>query len=161
MILDTTRQPRPGEVNGTHYHFVTREDFKTGLDRGDFIEHTEFSGNCYGTSKQAIEDVRKSGRICLLDIDDKGVLSVKKLGFKAFYIFIQPPSLEELERRLKNRGTETPESLQRRLDTCSEAMKLAATPGIYDVVITNTDLDTAYADLRRAMMERFPTIGLP
>ena len=119
------------------------------------MEHTQFSGNYYGTSKQSIEDVRKSGRICLLDIDAKGVIAVKEMGFQALFIFVQPPSLEALEIRLKNRGSETPESLKKRLDAAGAAMTLAAQPGVYDCIITNNDVDAAYKEFRQAIVHRF------
>ncbi|KAG0266721.1 guanylate kinase, partial [Linnemannia exigua] len=100
-VSNTTRKPRAGEVNGVDYNFLTREEFLAGVERGDFIEHAEFSGNMYGTTVQGVKSVGDKGRICILDIDMQGVKLVKKTDLNPYYLSVQPPSIEELEKRLR------------------------------------------------------------
>ncbi|XP_057163266.1 guanylate kinase isoform X2 [Ursus arctos] len=114
-VSHTTRDPRPGEENGKDYYFVTREVMQQDIAAGDFIEHAEFSGNLYGTSKAAVRAVQAMNRICVLDVDLQGVRNIKKTDLRPIYIFVQPPSLEVLEQRLRQRNTETEESLAKRL----------------------------------------------
>ena len=109
-VSHTTRKPRPGEENGKDYHYVSREEILAGIENGEFLEYAEFSGNYYGTSKKAVETVLSSGRICALDVDIQGVKNLKKTDLNPVYLFIKPPSLETLETRLRERGTETEDS---------------------------------------------------
>ena len=111
-VSHTTRQPRPGEEEGRDYHYVTRETMQQLVEEGQFIENAQFSGNMYGTSKTAVEDVLANGKICILDIDVQGVKAVKGTDLSPLLVFIKPPSLETLEERLRARGTETEESLR-------------------------------------------------
>ena len=143
--LDTTRSPRPGEKDQHDYHFVSREVFAKMVAEDQFLEHAEFSSNCYGTSIEAVKAVEGTGRRCILDVDLQGVRSIKKLGYPATFVLIQPPSLEELERRLRDRNTETEESLQKRLSTARREMDLVKEPGLFDHVILNDDLENSYA----------------
>ncbi|KAH9489272.1 guanylate kinase [Bulinus truncatus] len=154
-VSHTTRKPRPGEEDGVAYHFVTREKFEELIKANGFLEHAEFSGNLYGTSSQSVKDIMHSGKLCVLDVEINGVKSIKKSNLKPTprYIFIKPPSLEELKRRLEKRGTETEESLQKRLDTAKEAMDYAAEKGAYDHVIENNDLEIAYEKLKGILSE--------
>ncbi|XP_077923841.1 guanylate kinase isoform X2 [Halichoerus grypus] len=114
-VSHTTRDPRPGEENGKDYYFVTREVMQRDIAAGDFIEHAEFSGNLYGTSKAAVRAVQAMNRICVLDVDLQGVRNIKKTDLRPIYVFVQPPSLDVLEQRLRQRNTETEESLAKRL----------------------------------------------
>ncbi|XP_032333184.1 guanylate kinase isoform X2 [Camelus ferus] len=114
-VSHTTRNPRPGEENGKDYYFVTREVMQRDIAAGDFIEHAEFSGNLYGTSKAAVRAVQAMNRICVLDVDLQGVRNIKKTDLQPIYICVQPPSLDVLEQRLRQRNTETEESLAKRL----------------------------------------------
>jgi len=150
-ISHTTRSPRPGETPGKDYYYVSREEMLKAIANNEFVEHAEFSGNMYGTSKKAIADVSSSGRICILDIDMQGVKSVKKTDLKPRYIFVQPPSLKTLEDRLRGRGTETDESLSKRLAAAKAEMEFGAVPGNYDHIIVNNDLDKAYAELKQIL----------
>ncbi|KJE96113.1 guanylate kinase, partial [Capsaspora owczarzaki ATCC 30864] len=152
-ISHTTRKPRPGEEHGREYWFTTREDLIRGVAAGEFIESAEFSGNMYGTSKRAVEDVVRRGKICVLDIDMQGVKSVKNTDLNARFVFVQPPTFELLEKRLRDRNTETEESLRKRLDTAKGEFEYAALPGSYDFTIINDNLDQAYADLRAIVLE--------
>ncbi|KAF7202316.1 guanylate kinase 1b isoform X4 [Nothobranchius furzeri] len=147
-VSHTTRNPRPGEEDGKDYHFTTKEVMQEGIDNGEFIENAEFSGNMYGTSKSAVEDVRAKNLICILDVDIQGVKRIKETDLDPIYISIQPPSLEILEKRLRDRQTETEESLQKRLEAARIDMELSKEPGVFDVVIINDDLEKAYKELK-------------
>ncbi|XP_030016089.1 guanylate kinase isoform X4 [Sphaeramia orbicularis] len=152
-VSHTTRSPRPGEENGKDYHFVTREVMQAGIDKGDFIENAEFSGNMYGTSKAAVHDVQAKNLICILDIDMQGVRNIKQTDLNAIYISIQPPSTEILEKRLRDRKTESEDSLQRRLRAAKVDMEFSKEAGVFDVVIVNDNLDVAYGQLKDALLE--------
>ncbi|KAM4870754.1 guanylate kinase isoform X3 [Urocitellus parryii] len=150
---DTTRDPRPGEENGRDYYFVTREVMQHDIAAGDFIEHAEFSGNLYGTSKAAVRAVQAMNRICVLDVDLQGVRNIKKTDLHPIYISVQPPSLDVLEQRLRQRNTETEESLAKRLAAARADMDSSKEPGLFDLVIINDNLDEAYAALKQALSE--------
>ncbi|XP_053359362.1 guanylate kinase 1b isoform X2 [Clarias gariepinus] len=157
-VSHTTRNPRPGEENEKDYHFTTREKMQEGINNGDFIENAVFSGNMYGTSKSAIEDVQAQNLICILDIDLQGVKNIKQTDLNPIYISIQPPSIEILEQRLRSRQTETEESLQKRLEAARIDMELSKDPGIFDIVIINDDQDTAYKALKCALIEEIQKV---
>lgn len=155
-ISHTTRKPRKGEVDGKDYHFTDRTTMLQEIADGKFVESAEFSGNLYGTSIRAIQDVVTSAdgtppRVCILDIDAQGVRSVKKTALGAKFIFVAPPSVEELERRLRGRGTETDESVDARLKAAKEEMEYSKEAGAHDVIIVNDDLETAYGKLKEAV----------
>lgn len=119
---------------------------------GEFLETATVHDNVYGTSFKAVDDVSAQARICVLDIDVQGVLSCKKAGFGAGkYVYIAPPSVDELEQRLRKRGTETPESLATRLRNAKGEME-ACSEIDFDVAIVNDDIDTAYAKLREEVL---------
>lgn len=147
-VSHTTRKPREGETEGKDYYFVERDAFEKMVGEGGFLEHAQFSGNCYGTSKMAVEKVQSSGKICILDVEINGVKNIKNTNLNAKYIFVQPPSIESLEKRLRGRGTETEESLKKRLDTAQEALDYSKEPGAYDHIIVNDDLEVAYEKLK-------------
>ncbi|KAM8745988.1 guanylate kinase 1b [Acanthopagrus latus] len=157
-VSHTTRNPRPGEENGKDYHFTTREAMQEGIDNGDFIENAEFSGNMYGTSKAAIEDVRAQNLICILDVDIQGVRRIKETDLNPIYISIQPPSMEILEKRLRDRQTETEDSLQKRLEAARIDMEQSKEPGVFDVVIINDDLERAYEELKDILNEEIQKV---
>jgi guanylate kinase len=152
-VSHTTRKPRNGEINGRDYHFVERDDMLKSISMNDFIENAEFSGNLYGTSKKAVEDVISSGRICVLDIDVQGVKSLKKTNFNPIYIFIKPPGIEELEKRLRDRGTETEASLQKRLSAAHAEMEYANEKNAFHHIIVNDNLDVAFEKLRGILIK--------
>ncbi|CAI5759825.1 unnamed protein product [Candida verbasci] len=153
-VSNTTRKPRDGEVNGKDYNFSTVEEFKQLIDEKKFIEWAQFSGNYYGTTIKAVKDVADKGVICLLDIDMQGVKSVKKTDLNARFLFISPPSIEELRKRLTRRGTETDESLERRINAASDEMEYAKLPGSHDKIIINEDLDKAYEEFKKFILEQ-------
>ncbi|KAI8995043.1 guanylate kinase [Pilobolus umbonatus] len=147
-ISHTTRKPRPGEVNGKDYHFVEKESMVKEVEAGKFIESATFSGNMYGTSIKAVEDVVAQGKVCMLDIDMQGVISVKKTELNPKYIFVQPPSMEVLEKRLRGRGTEKEEAVVARLEAAKKELDYGTVPGNYDTIIINDDLEKAYNALK-------------
>ena len=151
-VLPTTRQPRPGEEDGKDYHYVDKAKMQELIDSGEFIENATFSGNNYGTSKASVQDVLDSGKICILDIDVQGVKAVKETDLTPLFVFIKPPSLETLEARLRSRGTETEESLNKRLGAAADEMEYGETEGNFDTIIVNDDLETAYENLRDFIM---------
>jgi len=151
-VSHTTRQPRQGEEDGKDYHFVTRESFSKLVSEGAFIENAEFSGNCYGTSKASVRHCQSMGKLCVLDIDSQGVKSIKKTDLNPFYVFILPPTLEELERRLRGRRSESEESLQRRLSTAKGEVAFGQTPGNFDATIVNDDLEGAVEKLHAIVL---------
>ncbi|XP_075878920.1 guanylate kinase 1b isoform X3 [Nelusetta ayraudi] len=157
-VSHTTRNPRPGEEDGKDYHFTTREAMQEGIDNGEFIENAEFSGNMYGTSKSAVEDVQAQNLICILDVDIQGVRRIKETDLNPIYISIQPPSMEILEKRLRDRQTETEESLQKRLDAARIDMELSKEPGVFDIVIINDDLERAYDELKAILNEEIQKV---
>ncbi|XP_029684278.1 guanylate kinase 1b isoform X2 [Takifugu rubripes] len=157
-VSHTTRNPRPGEENGKDYHFTTREAMQEGIDNGDFIENAEFSGNMYGTSKAAIEDVQAQNLICILDVDIQGVRRIKETDLNPIYISIQPPSMDILEKRLRDRQTETEDSLQKRLEAARIDMELSQEPGMFDMVIINDDLERAYEELKEILDEEIKKV---
>ncbi|KAG9355821.1 hypothetical protein JZ751_000663 [Albula glossodonta] len=157
-VSHTTRDPRPGEENGKDYHYVSREVMQEGIANGEFIENAEFSGNMYGTSKASVEDVQAKNLICILDIDMQGVKNIKKTDLNPIYVSIQPPSMEILEKRLRDRQTESDESLQRRLDAARTDMELSKEPGLFDVVIINDDLEEAYGKLKDVLIDEITKV---
>ncbi|XP_076459990.1 uncharacterized protein LOC143293045 [Babylonia areolata] len=154
-VSHTTRKPRPGEENGKDYYFVTMEDFEKLIADKGFLEHAQFSGNRYGTSKKSVHDILASGRLCFLDVEINGVKSIKAAGMTPAprFVFIKPPSLEALRSRLQGRGTESADSLQKRLDTAQEALDYADQPGSYDHIIVNDDVDVAYDKLKGILID--------
>lgn len=150
----TTRKPRAGEVDGTHYHFTNATEMRRAIDRGDFIESATFCGNMYGTSKAAVEQVRAQGKVCILDIDVQGVKQVKRTDLDPWYVFVQPPSLDELRKRLSARNTETDESLAHRLKVAGEEMAYGADPKNFDFIVINDNLEHAYAQLKGFLLDK-------
>lgn len=151
-VSHTTRNPRAGENNGEHYHFVPMAEFEDLIAKDGFVEHAKFGGNRYGTSKQTIADQTASGRVVVLDIEMEGVKQIQEQrarggNWQARYVFIAPPSNEILEQRLRGRGTETEESIQKRLTQALKELEYSKTPGVHDIIIVNDDLDKAFAEL--------------
>lgn len=166
-VSHTTRAPRPGEENGVHYHFVTREQFEALRAEGGFYEWNEYNGNLYGTSKKAVQDVQSQGKACVFDVvrsrltgllspgqDINGVQSLKKSSIEPVprYVFISPPGadpLAVLRARLSGRGTESEATLERRLATARVELEWRDKSGYWDLVLINDNLETAYAQFRR------------
>ena len=135
-VSATTRAPRPGEINGKNYHFITKEDFEGRIDRGEMLEYTTYCGNYYGTPLKEAEEVLESGRNLILEIEVEGAMNVKRLYPEAVLIMLLPPSFAVQEARLRGRGTETEEVIQKRLARTREEVPLI---GHYDYVVYNQD----------------------
>lgn len=144
-VSTTTRQPRPNEVNGIQYHFVSEEKFEAMRVANDFAEYANVYGNWYGTSKEELESNRELGKDLLVEIDVQGARALKSIYPDAVLIFIHPPSFEDLRRRLLSRATDTEEVIMRRLSIA--AQELAEMPH-YDYLIENQILDAAVTDLK-------------
>lgn len=136
----TTRPPRPGEVDGRDYRFISEEDFRAGIARGDFIEWNEVYGYLYGTSGFDIKKLLENNKDIILDLDAKGAVNLKKIFPEGVYIFISPPSITELKKRLEKRASETKKTLKTRLENAVEEMKEAFW---YDYLIFNEKLPVA------------------
>lgn len=139
-ISATTRAPRPGEVDGREYFFVSHEQFENMIANGDMLEYAKYNDNYYGTPKSFVEKQRNEGRDVVLEIETRGAAQIKKLCPDAIMIFIMPPSYSVLKERLSNRGTETAEQCAGRLGEAVREMKLAEE---YDFIIVNDDLELA------------------
>ncbi|KAI0091768.1 guanylate kinase [Irpex rosettiformis] len=160
-VSHTTRTPRPGEVHGEHYYFVSRDEFLKLISEGAFIEHAEFSGNFYGTSFMTVKQVSGAGRRCILEIEAQGVRQVKNTNLNPVYLFISPPSLAALRSRLQGRGTETEASATKRLAIALKEIEYAK-EGAHDLVIVNDDIDRAYGLFRKvALGEEIESDKLP
>jgi guanylate kinase len=147
-ISYTTRAPRPGEKNGVDYHFVDDATFLAMRSRGEFLESAEVHGNRYGTSKRVITEALGKGEDLILEIDWQGARQVRAVYPDCVGIFILPPSIEELERRMRARGQDSDEVIRRRLENAQGEMDHA---GEFDYAIINKDFETARRELARAI----------
>jgi len=150
-VSHTTRSPRPGEENGVHYHFVSVEEFKALIEKNDFFEWAQVFDNYYGTSKQAIESQLAAGIDVFLDIDWQGAQQIRKLVDDVETIFILPPSKEELESRLNNRGQDSAEIIAGRM---AKAQSETSHYNEYDYVVVNDDFDTALTEIETIVMAK-------
>jgi len=141
----TTREPRGQEQDGREYNFVSREAFVAMRSRGEFCEWAEVHGNYYGTATKPVTDMLDAGKDVLFDIDVQGAKQLKKTFYKGTFVFLLPPSREELVRRLKGRGTDSEDSIACRLGNASGEMEQAR---FFDYWVVNDDLDEAYQELR-------------
>lgn len=152
-VSHTTRRPREGEQDGVHYYFVSRQDMEAAIGNDEFIETAEFTGNMYGTSKQAVREIQNQGRVCILDIEQKGVEQIRRTDLNPILIFNNPPTIDELERRLRSRGSETEESLRKRLNAAEVEISYGLTPGNFHKIINNVDIDVAYEEFRNFVVD--------
>lgn len=151
-ISATSRAPRGEETHGREYYFISAEEFKQRVERGEFVEWEEvYPGTCYGTLASEVDRVCGGGRNLIMDIDVKGGVNVKKrFGADALALFIMPPSTKELEKRLRGRGTDSEESIARRLAKAEYEMTFAVS---YDMTIINDDLEEAIGRTRNAITD--------
>jgi len=147
-VSATTRTPRPGEVDGVHYHFLSREQFQQWIDQGEFLEHAVFVENCYGTPKKYVDEAMAAGKDVILDIEVQGAEQIHKLRPEAIRIFIAPPSWDELERRLVGRATEDAEKVRKRLERSRIEFPLAKD---YDYMVINNTVEQAVNDIKAIM----------
>jgi len=143
-ISYTTRSPRPGEGDGEDYFFVSRDEFRAMVENDAFAEWAEVHGNFYGTALKALEEARRSGIDLLLDIDCQGALALKERFEGGVYVFILPPSMEELRRRLENRSSDSREVIERRIKRASDEIREARW---YDYIIINDRIEEAFEEL--------------
>jgi len=145
-ISTTTRPMREGEEEGVHYHFVTKEEFQRGIDADEFLEYALVHGNYYGTSLKPVKEALAEGKLVIFDIDVQGNVSVNnRLGDITTSVFITPPSLAELKRRLEARGTDSKEVIENRIENAKKEIQRISE---YDYLIVNDDLDKAAEELR-------------
>lgn len=142
-VSATTRSPRPGEVDGTNYYFLTKEKFEETIENGGMLEYASYCGNYYGTPKKPVEDMLEQGRHVILEIEVQGAMKIKEKCPDALFVFILPPSLKELRRRLNKRGTETEEVIERRLGEAAGEIRQAQN---YDYAVVNGELSKAADD---------------
>jgi guanylate kinase len=140
----TSRPPRPNEVNGQDYYFISREEFQARIDQGEFVEWVENYGNLYGSSRKTMEAFLHDGQDLLLDIEPRGARKIKQKFKEGIYVFVLPPSRLELLKRLEGRGCETDEVIQNRFKQAESELKEVSW---YDYVIFNNDLETAVNQL--------------
>ncbi|MBQ2508471.1 MAG: guanylate kinase [Bacteroidales bacterium] len=149
-ISATCRSPREGEVDGKDYYFLSTEEFCQRVDRNEFLEWEEvYEGIRYGTLRSEVERIWEKGNVIIFDVDVKGGMNLKRIfGDDALAIFVMPPSIEVLEQRLRNRGTESEESIQKRLGRSAQELKEAPN---FDVTIINDDLQQAVEETRKVV----------
>lgn len=143
-VSNTTREPRKGEIDGVHYNFVTKDEFLSLIDKDGYLEYAEYCGNYYGTPKQQVENLLDEGYNVFLEIEVQGGLQVMEKYPDILSIFILPPSMESLERRLRRRGTEDEETIQKRLKAAEEEMQYKSK---YKYNVINGDLDVAVNEI--------------
>lgn len=143
-VSATTRAPREGEVDGVHYHFRTRDEFERMIKDGEVLEYTEYCGNYYGTPRKGVEDLLAEGKDVILKIEVEGAMNIKRIFPECCLVFILPPSLAELERRLRKRGTETEDKIILRTKQAKSELEFAKN---YDYYIVNGELEVAVDDL--------------
>ena len=152
-VSATTRSPRQGEQDGINYFFHSRAGFEALVAEGGFLEWAEFAGNCYGTPRDPVEEHLAAGRPVLLEIELEGARQVRTSFPDAFQVFLAPPSFAELERRIRGRGTDTEDAIQRRLARAREELNAQ---NEFDAVVINDDLDQALKQLETHMQLHAP-----
>lgn len=143
-VSATTRSPREGEVNGVHYHFLSRNEFEKLIGEGGVLEYTEYCGNYYGTLRKSVNDLISQGKDAILKIEVEGAMNIRKMFPEACLVFILPPSWEILEERLRRRGTEDEETIVKRSRQARTEISFAEN---YDYLIVNDKLEDAVEDL--------------
>lgn len=148
-ISYTTRKPRPGEIDGRDYYFVTEERFRNMVQAGDFAEWAKVHSNLYGTSRRVLSEMRAEGTDVILDIDTQGAGQIKEKCQDAVFIFIMPPSLEILEERLRNRKSDNEDEIKKRMRRARDEIRDYT---MYDYIIVNRDFDRALTELRSVVL---------
>lgn len=148
-VSATTRQPRPGEVDGLHYFFRSREEFQTMIENDQLLEWAEFCGNYYGTPQFAVEQSIQAGNDVILEIEIQGALQIKKRFSQGVFIFVVPPSMDELFERIHKRGTESEEVILKRLETAAHELEYVTE---YDYVIVNDEVPIAADKLKSIIL---------
>lgn len=151
-ISATSREPRVNETHATDYHFLTNDEFHKKVQNDEFLEWEEvYKGTCYGTLKSEVESIRNKGKNVIFDVDVVGGLNIKKFyGKEALAVFVQPPSVEELRKRLTNRSTETDEKIAMRIAKAEHELSFASQ---FDVVLINDNLEKAFKEAEKILLE--------
>ena len=156
-VSSTTREIRKGETDGVTYNYTTVEDFKRMIDNGEMLEYAMYNGNYYGTPQKTVEDMLDKGMNVLLEIEPQGALQVKKMIEDANLIFVIPPSMKELKKRLTERGRETEEQIKERLDSAKWEFEQS---GKYNYIVVNDDLDRCVDEVGEILHEKVKKHGL-
>ena len=151
-VSATTRSPRPGEVDGKDYYFIDRHKFDQMVGEGEFLEWAEFAGNCYGTPRESVINQINSGQLVVLEIEVEGARQIRATFPQMLSVFILPPSLDELENRLRNRGQDSEAAIARRLLRAQTEVEAADE---FDLQIVNDDLDSALNAIEAALFQPF------
>ncbi|XP_057438685.1 guanylate kinase 2 isoform X2 [Lotus japonicus] len=160
-VSHTTRAPRNIEEDGVHYHFTEKSVMEKEIKNGKFLEFASVHGNLYGTSVEAVEMVADAGKRCILDIDVQGARSVRASSLEAIFIFICPPSMKELEKRLRDRGTEKEEQILKRLRNAEAEIEQGKSSQIFDFILYNDNLEECYEKLKKLLgLDSFITAPL-
>lgn len=156
-VSSTTREKRAGETDGVTYNYTTVENFKKMIENGEMLEWAVYSGNYYGTPKKSVEEMLKSGKNVLLEIEPQGALKVKQLFPEAFLLFVIPPSMKELKHRLTERGRESAEQIEERLKAARWEFEQAQR---YDYIFVNDNLDICTEEIAAVMQDKVRKSGL-
>lgn len=148
-VSATTRSPRQGEIDGINYHFLSKDEFLKRIEENDFLENAEVYGNYYGTPKSNVEEILESGKDVILEIDIQGALKVKENTEEGVFVFILPPSMEELKQRIIKRGSETPESLMKRFKSAYKEINFVSK---YNYAVVNDEVDVAVSKLEAIIL---------
>lgn len=146
----TTRKQRQGEINGVDYYFVDRKTFMEKVRRNEFVEWAEVHGEYYGTEKTQLDRVLENGDVCILDVDVKGALNLMKTYNDIVSIFIEPPSIKDLENRLKRRGTETNDSIKTRIENAKKELEAKK---FFDYIVINDKLERAVEEIKKIIIK--------
>lgn len=152
-VSATTRSPRPGEINGKNYNFISRSQFEQLVTQGEFLEWAEFAGNCYGTPREAVLNYIQLGKLVLLEIELAGARQIRRTFPSALSIFILPPSFAELENRIRGRGQDSEEAISRRLQRAEEEIAAA---NEFDIKIINDDFEQALKEIELEIGRNLP-----
>mmetsp|Transcript_25809 Transcript_25809/g.36039 ORF Transcript_25809/g.36039 Transcript_25809/m.36039 type:complete len:232 (-) Transcript_25809:280-975(-) len=158
-ISHTTRKPRKGEVHGVNYYFVDKEVMVAEIEQGLFVEHATFAGNCYGTSYWALSNVEESGKVPVLEVDIQGAIQLNsRKDMKPIFCFIKPPDYEALADRLRKRGTETAEKIERRLKQAKAELEFmdSQKSSFFQIVMVNDDLMNSFKKLKDSIKNNYP-----
>jgi len=158
-VSHTTRAPRPGEVHGVHYNFTSKKVMAEAIDEGRFLEFAEVHTNLYGTSLEAVRKVQRAGKVCVLDIDVQGVMKIKQTDVNPHLVFVAPPSVEQLEARLRGRATESAEAIETRLSAARAEIEYGTAEGHFEHVVVNDELENAYAELKATLIGYYPHLA--
>ena len=149
-VSATTRERRHQETDGRDYYFYTKKQFQKGLEKGKFLEYAEIFSNLYGTPREPVEDAVKNGKVVILEIDVQGANSIRKLGLDHFSIFVLPPNIDELNRRLTKRHSESPQDAERRLKIANDEI---SQKDLYNACVVNDDVSRAVAEIKDILIK--------